>query len=327
MRRRSSNSKKRRHQVRVLRADVMTPRIAWCNALRYGKFAGKLLIGLAVCFALAFGVREAIQRTFHENPDFRLQNIILNPNNVFNEESLVSFLSIDLSDNIFNFDVDHLSERLGRHPAILTATVQRRLPGTLDFHITPRKPVAWLTTQIENRQEIRKFGASLISEKGFVYPCPSGQIPYATTLPILVINDASGEILNNEGFIKHSSYRDYFSLLTLFKKDFPNDLAEIDTFSQENPWSIKVTTRSGTTATFGLRNHKSQLERLRHALHHAHQKGYRIQTINLIPQRNIPITIAGEGPPPRAIPVLEDPTLDQQANHTEDDIRNILNRN
>ncbi len=305
----------------------MTPRIAWCNTIRYTKLLGKATVGMMACLALAYGIREAMQRTFLENPDFRLQEIRLNENNVVDEETLVDSLSIDLSKSIFQFKVSELSEKLNQNPALVSATVTRELPGTLIFEVAARKPIAWLAVDTQNAHRTRRVGSSLIDQNGYVYPCPSGQLALATQLPVLIVDETAEPLLDDAGVVIHPSYRDYSSLLTMFRKDFPADLAEIDTFSRDNLWSIKVTTHSGTEATFGLRNHERQLEKLRQALHHAHQKSYKIHTINLIPERNVPITIDGEAPPPRAIPVFEEPSLGNQAHHAESDVRKLLNRN
>ena len=101
----------------------------------------------------------------------------------------------------------------------------------------------------------------------------------------------------------------------------------MDTISQANAWSLNLVTRSGTTATFGLGDHARQLEYLGRALDHARRKGYEIGTINLIPRRNIPITLSTDTPPPRAIPVSEEALEDTPARGQADDLRTLLNRN
>ena len=62
----------------------------------------------------------------------------------------------------------------------------------------------------------------------------------------------------------------------------------------------------GLRARFGLSDHERQFGDLLCARRHALERGYKLATIDLIPERNIPVTLAEPPPPPRAIPV-EDP--------------------
>jgi len=127
--------------------------------------------------------------------------------------------------------------------------------------------------------------------------------------------------------LKHPEYRRCTYLLNSFRDIFPNDLQIIETVYQINPWSINLTTRSKTTATFGLDDHNRQLEYFSQALHHAQKKGYEIETINLIPKQNIPITIRGEEAPPRAIPVGDSPATNNDESRRKNDLQSLLNRN
>lgn len=120
----------------------MSPRIAWFNFLGLLKLLTKISLVLAVLLSIAYGVRQAIEHTFHRNPDFRLQVIDLSPNDALDESALVEHLKIDLAANIFDFNVDSMRQKLLDIPAINSAKVERELPGTLVFKITTRKPVA-----------------------------------------------------------------------------------------------------------------------------------------------------------------------------------------
>ena len=67
----------------------MSPRIAWFNFLDFLKLLTKLAVFIGVLLSIAYGVREAIEHTFHRNSDFRLQVVNLNPNDVLDETALV----------------------------------------------------------------------------------------------------------------------------------------------------------------------------------------------------------------------------------------------
>lgn len=305
----------------------MSPRIAWFNFLGALKLLTKIALLLAILLSIAYGVRQAIEHTFHKNPDFRLQVIDVSPNDALDENALVGHLNIDLAANIFDFDVDLMRQELLEIPAISSAKVERELPGTLVFRIVTRKPVAWISNPEEGLGKTREVGALLVDLEGFVYPCPAGQLPEAYDLPAMILTPDPDHPVVAGQTLKHPQYRHCTRLLNAFRSTFPNDISMIDAISQEKQWSLDLTTRAGTTATFGLGNHERQLDYFSKALHHAQKKGYQIETINLIPKRNVPITVRGDGDPPRAIPVSEEDLPADAESRRKNDLRSLLNRN
>lgn len=327
MRKKTSKTRRHRHHVKVLKSEVMSPRIAWFNVLGYLKLLAKVATVIAVLLAIAHGIRQAIEHTFHQNPDFRLQAIKLNENDVLDEATLVEQLGIDLSGNIFDFDIEILENRLLSIPAISSAEVERNLPGTLDFSITTRKPVAWIACPGEDYPIARVQGGLLVDHVGFTYPCPAGQVAGCQTLPVFVLAPDSGHPVTAGVTLAHPQYRQCLHLLMAISANHPGDIPSIHSISQDNEWSLSLTTNSGTVATFGLGDHARQLDYLNQALLHARKKGYQIATINLIPKQNVPITVLGDDSPPRAIPVTEENLPPTQESRQTSDLRSLLNRN
>ncbi len=331
MRKRSSRFRHHTHQVKVLKSEVMSARIAWYGFLDFLKLTVKVGVVIGLLLAAAYGIRQAIEHTFHRNPDFRLQAINLTPNDVLDETDLVDELGIDLTGNIFDFDIDFLEQELLRIPGIATAKVERNLPGTLNFRITTRKPAAWIACPEENFPTSRRQQALLVDHDGFTYPCPPRQVDGAMDLPVIVLAPASDSPIVPGKPLTHPQYKRCLHLLRTIVAKCPEELASVDTISQTNDWSLELTTKSGTVATFGLGNHERQLAHLGQALDHARKKGYQIATINLIPRRNVPITVRGDDEPPRAIPVSEEsseePPPETRKSRRSDDLRSLLNRN
>jgi hypothetical protein len=331
MRKRTAKARRYRHHVKVLKSEVMSPRIAWFNFLGILKLAAKVALCISVLLGIAYGIRQAIEHTFHQNPDFKLQAISLNTNDVLDESALVEQLGIDLSGNIFDFDVDVLEQQLLSIPAISTARVYRNLPGTLEFEITTRKPVAWIACPEEHHPAERAQGNLLVDHEGFTYPCPPGQVTACKALPIVILApDADHPVLPGRT-LDHPQYRHCLYLLKAILSKRPDDIPSIHSISQVNEWSLNLTTRTGTVATFSLGDHKRQLDYLNRAMRHSREKGYEIATINLIPKQNVPITVFGDDKPPRAIPVqeekLEEKPAQIRASRQQSDLRSLLNRN
>lgn len=328
MRLRTSKTRRHRHHVKVLKAEVMSPRIAWFNFLGYLRSLAKFSLILGVLFALGYGIRTAVEHTFHRNPDFQLKAINLNPNDALDEAELVEVLQIDLEANIFDFDVDAMEAKLMERHEIASARVERNLPGTLDFRITTRKPTAWIACPANGFPATRDTGSLLVDHEGFAYRCPPGQVEAARELPILALSEDSEHPIQVGRVVTHPQYERTLRLLNSVLLECPQELPMVDSISQASPWALSLVTRAGTVATFGLGDHARQLKNLESALEHARREGYDIETINLIPKRNVPITVGADAAPPRAIPVDpaslgETPTRNSQA----EDLRTLLNRN
>jgi hypothetical protein len=327
MRQRTTKSRRHRYHVKVLKSEVMSPRIAWFNFLGALRTLTKVTVVLGLLLAVTYGIRAAIEHTFHRNPDFQLKAINLNPNDVLDESALVQLLEIDLSANIFAFDVEALEAKLTAQPAIASAKITRNLPGTLDFLITTRKPAAWISCPEEGFPATRSIGSLLVDTDGYVYRCPDGQADAAQALPILLLSGDEEHPIHAGKILDHPQYTKTLRLLKTIVSEHPDELPMINTISQANAWSLMLATRGGTAATFGLDDHDRQLRYLRSALDHARRKGYEISTINLIPTRNVPITRRTNTPPPRAILVVGTEPESSRVQSQTDGLQNLPNRN
>lgn len=327
MRTSSTKNRRHRHQVKVLKSEIMSPRIAWFNFLSFLKLLTKLAIWLGILLALAFGVREAIKYTFHQNPDFKLQAIQLNENDVVDETSIVEYLGIDLDANIFDLNIQEMAKKLMEIPAVSHANVERELPGTLVFEVTTREPQAWVSSPDAGLNTTREVQQLLIDKTGFIYPCPEQQLEKAMNLPFMSLKHEPDHPIRSAVTLNHPEYRRCHQLLRAFHANFPNDMKIIDSVHQPNPWSIRLNTRTGTVATFGLDDHNRQLDYFNQALQHAQRKGYEIATINLLPKQNVPVTIRGEETPPRAIPVSDESPNYPSETRRKNDLQSLLNRN
>lgn len=306
MKRISSHSRNRtRHSM--LEVRVMSPRIAWIGFLRVlGKLI-KVACVLAVLTGIGWGIWRGIEHTFYKNPDFRLQLIDLNENPVIDELTLIDLADIDLakSPSLFDIDIDYAKARLEELPAVMEAKVERHLPGTLMIRVTSRSPEAWVAETGTDLTDVRRAGGPLVDPSGFIYPCPERQLHTAQKLPILLITPQQSHPIAVGEALKHPELEHCFNLLGQIRNADPQSTHWIETIRQANDWSLRLVTRQGTSATFGLTNHDKQINKLRAALNHAAEKGYQIDTINLIPKFNVPITVRGQSAAPRAIPVSD----------------------
>lgn len=305
-----STASRRHSRQNVLQVRVMTPRIAWLGFLGFFGRLTKLACVLAVLAALAWGVWRGMQVAFYRNPDFRLQVIDLNANPVIDELRVASVIGVDLTANpsLFDIDVSKATDQLKALPEITDAKLERHLPDTLVVRVTPRVPKAWIRCAESGVHAVRKTGGLLVDKDGVAYQCPDSLIELTQRLPVIDLPAAEDAVPAAGKRIEQPELNHALALIKAVCDVDADGMQWIDSIRQANKWSLELVTRDGTTATFGLGDHRRQIENLRAALAHAGSRGYVIDTINLIPKYNTPITIRSEVQPPKAIPVVIDET-------------------
>ena len=313
----------------VLRARVITKRTVWFGFLKYSAVILKLACILGLIAGAAWGVRRGIEHAFYKNPDFRLKIISLNPNPVIDEIGVAAAAGIDLTHapNLFEIDINEVTRKLNALPEIAEARVERHPPGTLFVNVMGRPPIAWISHPDAERSQIRRTGDLLVDPHGYAYSCPPLLTESATSLPVIELPLSADHPIKSGCRIQQDELQHCFNLLEAARQADPESLCRIDSVRQVNAWSLLVKTRQGTAATFSLGDHARQFECLRAALDHAGEKGYSLDTINLIPKYNIPITTRDEAPPLKAKPVSIDESPDNGKTRRSRDLHKILNRN
>lgn len=324
--RRTSNSRQRSRMKR-LEVRVMSPRIAWFGFLRMCGRVVKYAVIIALLCTAIWGVKLGIQRAFLHNPEFQLRLVQLNQNEAMDEADVVKTASIDLRANLFDLNIDVIHDRLAARPEVESVLVERRLPSTLSLQMKARTPRAWIAPAGSDTTAVRHPGGLLVDPLGFVYPCPVLQWQSARDLPVILVPaTGAGKSLTIGCIATHPELQRSFRLLSVAMDSDPDASRWIDHIEQANLWSMQLVTRSGTVATIGFSDQERQIKDLATALDHAGHQGYGIATINLIPERNIPITTRDEVAPPRAIPLPEPTHQEIREERRSKDLKALLNR-
>ena len=314
----------------VLEVRVMSPRIAWFGFLKLTGKCTKLACVLAALAGIGWGVWRGIQHAFYQNPDFRLQVLDLNANPVIDELGVAAAAGIDLSANpsLFDVDVKEAERKLNKLPEITDARVERHLPGTLMVRVVSRLPKAWISCPAGGLSEVRRAGSMLVDVNGVAYPCPALQAESAVGLPVIELPLSTDYPMKAGEKVRQPELEYCFLLLDAARAADPDAIHWIESIRPVNAWSLQLMTKQGTSATFSLGDHERQIASLRAALDHAGEKGYLIETINLIPKYNIPITLRGEANnPPKAVPVSATAPSGGNQNRRTRDLNNLLQRN
>lgn len=302
---RRTSQVRRRQQVKVLRANVMTPRIFWFDVLRMAGGMLRFALVVALVALAAWGVWRGVQTGLVENDEFRLRSLILNENPVLDELRLLEVTGIDPVGSLFKCDPDAIESSLTGLPEVASARVIREFPGTLTVEVVAREPACWISCADQGLRPRDPATGLLVDWDGHAFRCPPGMFEEARTLPVIELRGA--DLLLGPGqLVEHPDFRRGRRLFDAAKDATPLAPQWIDTIRQHKGWGSKLITSDGTEALFKHGDLERQMGVLLASIDRAQEKGKQIATIALIGKRRIPITYR-ENVPPRAI--IVDPAV------------------
>ena len=314
-----------RRQVIELQAKVVSPRIVWFSVLKSCRKMVRLAVILAVIGGAVWGVKYGIRRGLLENEEFRLQAIELTPNPAIDERRLVKVAGIDLNGSLFDCEVGKIEAKLRALPELASASVRREFPGTLIVEAVAREPHAWISSPSHGVPARDPEQGLLVDRNGFAFHCPPALLVEASELPVFQLGEG-GEAPAAGKQVVHPELDRLMRLYHVACTEIEGADKWIDTLRQSRAWSLELVSRDGTAASFGLGDHERQMGDLRAALEHARAQDQQIASIELIPERNIPVVVRGESAP-RAILLDEPaPATAPSPDRRSRDLRNLLNR-
>ncbi|MEP4077100.1 MAG: FtsQ-type POTRA domain-containing protein [Haloferula sp.] len=308
--------------MKVLKANVMSPRIFWFDVRHALAQFFKLLLWAALFGAIGYGIWMGIQKGLVKNEEFRLQQIVLSDNPAVDEIRLLNVAGIDPTGSLFDCDAAKIESRLRALPEIAGAEVRREFPGTLMVDVTVREPMLWVANKAQGIMPRDRITGLVVDRSGLAFPCPRGDYEKALALPVIALGKG-GEALVAGAKVEHPDFVRGMRLYSAAGDFTPDSEAWVDTIWQHKSWASKMTTRDGIEVTFGHDDLGRQMGDLLAAVQHAREKGARMATITLIGTRNLPVTYH-EAPPPKAIPVEQAPVKVRPA--VDHDLNSLLER-
>jgi hypothetical protein len=305
-----------------LQVNVLSPRIVWFGFLRACRRTLKLAVLGALAVAAVWGGRELIQKGLVENKEFRLQVIELTPNPAIDERRLVKVAGIDIDGSLFDCDAEKIEGALRALPELSSASVRREFPGTLVVEVTAREPYLWVGSTNQEIQPRDPEQGLVVDRQGIAFHCPRALYARTELLPLIQLGEG-GEPLEPGKPVVHPEFERLRRLYQVACEEIPAAESWVYLLRQNREWSLELVSRDGTEACFGLGDHPRQMKDLKSALDHAQARGQRIASINLIPERNIPVKLfAGV---PRAI-LIDEPAPAAAPDRRARDLNDLLNR-
>jgi cell division septal protein FtsQ len=295
--RRVSNVRQRRQQ-HLLDVKVRSRRVAQHRARKALAVFSRVILLAALCAAIYAGTREAARRLFFENPDYQLKTIELQTDGTLQREQILNAANLREGENIFRVNLARVHDLIQQLPQTDEVQVVRKLPSEIDIRVVERKPVAWITSEKEISDPFASDSAFLVDARGVLMK-EKKLLPEYLGLPLIL--GCSSESLEVGKVVESSEAKTALELLRLSARSFLQMRFQIREIDVSESYRLLVTDKNRTRVTFGYNDLETQLRRLEQFLVYCDDSKQELATLNLLVQRNIPVTFA-----PRPVAVIND---------------------
>jgi cell division septal protein FtsQ len=243
-----------------------------------------ILIGSICSIAL---VRLVIREAFLKNPQFTLKQITVRTEGPLSAQKIVRTSALTQGTNLLTVNLRELQGRLMRLPQVKKVKITRNYEGCLTLEVTQRKPVAWLECprlgMTAHQVELGHF----IDAEGVSFPCET-LTEESASLPI--IRDESLAQVQPGVTLTERPLQAALDLLHQLQERADSGQPTPKRLEIEKPYAITAQMDDGSRLTFATDDLPPQLARLERIWSEARQRQWRIATVNLMVQQNVPIT-------------------------------------
>src|SRR6202011_4865705 len=249
----------------------------------------KIALVLALAVAAYFGVREGARHFFFDNPDYQLKAINVQTDGTLNREQILNVAGLREGENVFRVNLAQVRDRLQDLPWVDEVQVVRKLPAEVDIRILERKPIAWISREKEVSDPFASDAAFLVDARGVLMK-EKELLPEYLGLPL--ISGCTSESLDAGKTVQSPEAKSALELLRLSTRSFMQTRFQIREIDISKGYCLVVTDKNHSRVTFGFDNLDTQLQRLEQFLIYSDDAHRELATVNLLVQRNIPVTFA-----------------------------------
>src|SRR6201987_4621768 len=286
--RRVSNVRQRRQQ-HLLDVKVRSRRATQHRIRRAMGVLCRVFLITALCGAAYAGVREGARRLLFENSDFQIKTIEFQTDGTLQREQILNAADLREGENILRVNLAHVHDLIQQLPQTDEVHFMRKLPSEIDIRVVERKPVAWITSEKEISDPFASDSAFLVDARGVLMKQKKLLPEYLGLPPIL---GCSSEPLEAGKVVESFEAKTALELLRLSTRSSLQMRFQIREIDVSKGYCLLVTGKNHGRVTFGFNDLDSQLRRLEHFLTYCDDSKQELGTVNLLVQRNIPVTFA-----------------------------------
>jgi cell division septal protein FtsQ len=283
---RVSNPRQRKQQ-HLLDVKVRARKATQHRNRRVLVVLSKFVLTVAICAGIYFGARLGMRRFFFENPDYRLAMIDVQTDGTLQRDQVLKIADLREGENIFQINLAQVHQVLQQLPQVDEVQVLRKLPGEIDIRLVERRPIAWITSEKQISDPFQSDVAFLIDARGVLMK-EKELLPEYLGLPL--ITGCTSESLEPGKIVQSVEAKAALELLRLSAGSFMQTRFQIREIDTSKGYCLTVTDKNHTRVTIGFDHLEKQIQRLEQFLVFADDSRRDIETVNLLVQRNVPVT-------------------------------------
>ena len=283
------SSFRQRRQQHLLDVKVRSRKAVQHRNRRLLVVLSKIALVILLAGGIYVGARVAARRFFIDNPDYKLSNIEVQTDGTLQRDQILNVASLREGENIFRVNLARVHERLQELPQVDEVEVVRKLPAEIDIRIVERKPIGWITREKQIADPFASDAAFLVDARGVLMK-EKKLLPEYLGLPLIL--GCVSESLEAGKIVESPEARAALELLRLSTRSFMQTRFQIREIDVSKGYCLVVTDKNHSRVTFGFDNLDTQLQRLEQFLIYSDDAHHELATVNLLVQRNIPVTFA-----------------------------------
>ena len=298
---RRTSAKQRRGQ-HVLDVTVRAQQAVRQRKQRMFGIVFKIVLMLGIAGGLCYGAERAVTLLLLKNPEYNIAELDVKTDGSLTPDTVLAAADLHKGANIFLANLSRAQARVEAIAQVEKAQITRQLPNRISIEINERKPVAWIASEHDAapRDEVTGSKQSYLIDAHGLLLQPRKLMPQDYFLPIIRSYSGGPRADGQE-----SDGDEIKAALDLLRAEQDSPLAarfQIQEIDLAKHFGIEATDRSGLQVLFGLDDMDKQLKRLEVYLQPLDQGAEKPHTINLMAERNVPVTFYPSPTPDPAPP-------------------------
>lgn len=285
-------AKKRRPKLATTTVEVClhvdSPKIREMEKKAAQRRGFKWALGLIIIICLVALVKVTVQEAILKNPQFALRDVAVQTSGPLTVEKIVRATQLTQGENLLTINMRALHTRLRQLPPVKEVSIERDFDaGLMTLRLTQRIPVAWLDCpklgMIAGRPEV----GYLLDREAVPFLCDVVSEPLAA-LPVIRYPGLAQKTAGMP--LQDIQIGSALALLKELDARYENGQPQVRSIEIQTPYSMVASFTDKSEITFGIDDLDIQLARLDRVRIEAQQRGWEIETVNLMVRQNVPIT-------------------------------------
>lgn len=274
----------------------------------------KWATGLIILICLGTLLKITVREAFLKNPQFSLKQVVVRTEGPVTAQKIVRTSALTHGMNLLTVNMREIQGRIMTLPQVRSVKITRDYEGRLTLEVKQRQPVAWLECPKLGMTARQPDTGHFIDAEGVTFPCEVVTDAYAA-LPSIrheaLVQNHPGAALTD------LPVKSALTLLKELQQRSEQGAPEVRLIQLEKAWSMAAMMADGSRVFFGTDDLDEQLARLDRIWLEARHREWKIDTLNLLVQKNMPITFRQ----PPNLQGLQDPMTASAATATSTSVR------